>query len=311
MPRCIALRLRASSRRCAGRSIDSGAVTHAAAINVHRLITRTKHETMRTQACCDRLFEAGRLRDMKIFTLSIALFALFNEHACAQSPTIIQTASGEPKHLEVAEQLVLHLDLGNTDYSHGSPRVSFTSPCESHADCSGFADALLQYSYGFDKKEFRKLFGSGRPSAARYYEAIENQRGFTSVPHVRDIRPGDFLAVKYLTRTDNTGHVMLAAARPVQMERPKDPARTGSEQWKVLVIDSSESGHGPADTRHKKGPNGKDHDGVGEGQLRIYSDHAGNVTGFSWSTISVSKFKSPQEEPLIIGRLQLGNGQAP
>jgi hypothetical protein len=249
---------------------------------------------------------------MKLFTLSITLLVgSFNQSAYAQSPAVSHAAATKPKHLEVAEQLVSHIDLANTDYAHGAPHVSFTAPLESHADCSGFADALLEYSYGLDKKEFRTLFGSGRPTAARYYDAVENQSGFSLVPHVQDTRPGDFLAVKYLTRKDNTGHVMIVAARPVQMERPKDPARTGSEQWKVLVIDSSESGHGPTDTRHKKGANGKDHDGVGEGQLRIYSDDGGNVTGFSWSTISASKFKSPQEEPLIIGRLRLPSVKTP
>jgi hypothetical protein len=252
---------------------------------------------------------------MKRLIFVAFLLASISQIALAQAPAAARAAVPAPKHLEVAQRLVAHLDLANTDSAHGAPQVSFVAPFESHADCSGFADALLEYSYGFDKQEFRKLFGSGRPTAARYYDAIENQAGFALVPHVQDIRPGDFLAVKYLTRKDNTGHVMVAAGRPVQMERPKDPGRTGAEQWKVTVIDSSESGHGPTDTRHKKGANGKDHDGVGEGQLRIYSDDGGNVTGFSWSTISSSKFKSPQEEPLIIGRLQLNsaklNGSGP
>jgi hypothetical protein len=242
---------------------------------------------------------------MKRLLLIVFLSVFFNQLAVGQNLAPARAAVAAPKHLEVAQQLVSHLDLASTDYAHGAPQVSFVAPFESHADCSGFADALLEYSYGLDKQAFRKFFGSGRPTAARYYDAIENQAGFKLVPHVQDIRPGDFLAVKYLTRKDNTGHVMVAAGRPAQMERPKDPGRTGSEQWRVTVIDSSESGHGPTDTRHKKGANGKDHDGVGEGQLRIYTDDGGNVTGFSWSTISSSKFKSPQEEPLVIGRLQL------
>lgn len=230
----------------------------------------------------------------------------------AEAPTPApRAAPSVPKHLAVAQKLVSHLDLTNTDYAHGAPQVSFVTPYESHADCSGFADSLIEYSYGLDKKGFRAMFGSGRPTAARYYDAIENQSGFTVVPHVQDARPGDFLAVKYLTRKDNTGHVMLVAAKPVPLDRPKDPGRTGSRQWQVMVIDSSESGHGPTDTRHRKGANGKDHDGVGEGQLRIYSDDGGAVTGFSWSLISSSKFKSPDDEPLLIGRLQLSSLETP
>src|SRR5262249_43286345 len=77
----------------------------------------------------------------------------------------------------------------------------------------------------------------------------------------------------------------------------------GTLQWELAIIDSSESGHGPTDTRHANGPNGKDHDGVGEGILRLYTDPAGTVVGFAWSTLSASKFKSPDDEHLVIGRL--------
>jgi hypothetical protein len=211
-------------------------------------------------------------------------------------------AAAEPKHLAVAENLVTHLSLANTNYEHGKPSVKFTEPCESHADCSGFADELLTYSYGYDKQQFRKIFGSGRPTAARYYDAVSEQHGFQRIDHVQDALPGDFLAIKYLKRTDNTGHVMLVAARPVPMNATK-PVKPGTRQWRVTIIDSSESGHGPTDTRHRKGANGKDHDGVGEGVCRIYSDGAGDVVGFAWSTLGVSKFKSPDEEKLVIGRL--------
>lgn len=207
--------------------------------------------------------------------------------------------------MTVARQFLSHLDLANTDYVHGAPRVKFTIPCESHTDCSGFADALLAHSYGFDKQEFRDIFGSGRPTAARYYDAVIQQNGFARIERVQDARPGDFLAVKYFSRKDNTGHVMLVASKPALMNRPKSPLMPGTLQWEVAVIDSSESGHGPMDTRHKRGINGKDHDGLGEGILRIYSDGVGNVVGFAWSTLTASKFKSPQDEHLVIGRLQL------
>ncbi len=95
---------------------------------------------------------------------------------------------------------------------------------------------------------------------------------------------------------------MLVADRPRRMAA-KEPSIAGTIQWEVTIIDSSESGHGPTDTRHKKGADGKDHDGLGEGVLRIYSDTAGNVTGFAWSTQKVSKFKEPSDEHLVIGRL--------
>ncbi len=96
---------------------------------------------------------------------------------------------------------------------------------------------------------------------------------------------------------------MIAVDRPHTM-RFKPPEVLGSTQWEVPVIDSSKSGHGPTDTRHKKGPGGKDHDGVGEGVFRIYSDSEGKIVGFTWSTMSNSDFKEPGDEHLVIGRFE-------
>jgi hypothetical protein len=243
---------------------------------------------------------------MKPFRLlHIVLIAIASRSAVAQPTVQTFGATPEPRHLMIAKQFVANLDLANTDYRHGQPQVKFTMPYESHTDCSGFVDALLAQSYGFDEQLFRNVFGSGRPSARRYHDAIVQHNGFRLIEHVQSMRPGDFLAAKYLTRTDNTGHVMLVAGRAARIERPKKPLIAGTIQWEVPIIDSSESGHGPMDTRHKRGANGKDHDGVGEGILRIYSDGAGNVVGFAWSTLSASKFKSPEDEHLVIGRLNL------
>jgi hypothetical protein len=243
---------------------------------------------------------------LSIWIASAACIAAF-----ADQPSSPASGSAEPKHLAVAKELVAHLDLSNTDYAHGVPKVSFASPYESHADCSGFADALLTFSYDLDKKSLRKIFGSGRPTAARYYDAVENQSGFTQIKHVQDALPGDFLAIKYLTRKDNTGHVMLVAARPEQLAQGTKPVKPGTSQWRVTVIDSSESGHGPSDTRHAHGANGKDHDGLGEGVFRVYADAAGDPVGFAWSTVGASKFKAPEEEELLIGRFKVNNATSP
>jgi hypothetical protein len=205
----------------------------------------------------------------------------------------------------VARSLVAHLDLDNTSYKHGEPDVSFADPYKSHADCSGFIDLLLQHCYGYNKEQFKKWFDSSRPSARRYHDAIAEQKGFTLIQRVQDVLPGDLLAVKYLNRTDNTGHVMLVADRPVKIESKK-PVIPDTQQWSVKVIDSSESGHGPTDTRYARGPADKDHEGAGEGIFRISTDAEGRVAGFAWSTLAASKFRGPADEHLVIGRLMPG-----
>jgi hypothetical protein len=242
------------------------------------------------------------LRSKHFALLWAALIASASYAFAQQSPAPKQTPAF-PKHLALAEALVANLDLSNTNYTHGAGTVRFTAPCESHTDCSGFIDALFMETYDYDRNQFKKWLGANRPTAHRYHDAIEEEKGFQHIEHVQDARPGDLLAVKYLKRTDNTGHVMLVDKPPQKIE-PLPPVVPGTQQWEVAVIDSSESGHGDSDTRFHKGANGKDHDGLGEGILRIYTDSAGSIAGFAWSPLKVSKFKDPTDEHLVIGRLR-------
>lgn len=53
------------------------------------------------------------------------------------------------------------------------------------------------------------------------------------------------------------------------------PYVDGTVQWSVPVIDSSESGHGTTDTRHKRGADGRNHDGLGRGVFRLVGECAG------------------------------------
>ena len=210
-----------------------------------------------------------------------------------------------PRHLAQAEELVRNLELKHTTYEHGKVEIKWTPTRESHADCSGFIDELLKHSYGYDAAQFKRWFGSHRPSAKRYHDAILEQHGFRAIDRLPQVRPGDILAVKYLKRKDNTGHVMLVAGEPRRMP-PKPPLVEGAIQWEAPIIDSSETGHGPSDTRHHKGPGGKDHPGLGAGVLRIYADQEGKILGFTWSTLEHSEFKAPDEEHLVAGRLVEG-----
>ena len=211
-------------------------------------------------------------------------------------------AAEPPRHLAAAIDLADHLRLEDTSYQHGEPKVTWDGGCQSHADCSGFLDALLMHSYGYSRADFKRWFDSHRPSARRYHDAIVAKKGFQRIERLAEVRPGDVLAVKYLNNADNTGHVMLVTAHPRRIA-PARPVVGRTEQWEVPIIDSSRSGHGPTDTRHRRGPDGKDHDGLGRGVLRIYSNSQGAVAGFSWSTTKASKFGAPSDEHLVIGRL--------
>ena len=168
----------------------------------------------------------------------------------------------------------------------------------------GLHHHLLTHDDGLGPDDFRRWLGHRRPSAEDYHDAIVAARGFSRLDAVADVRPGDLIAIKYLTRHDNTGHLMLVVDAPRRIAL--SPLMGDDVQWAVVVIDSSESGHGPTDTRHKRGADGHDHPGIGRGVLRIHADARGEIAGFSWSTAANSRFIAPGHEHLAIGRLVPG-----
>lgn len=204
-----------------------------------------------------------------------------------------------------AERLVAALDLANTDYEHGRGTIVWDGTVASHTDCSGFIDHLLMHVDGYTADDFRRWFGKARPTADRYHDAIAEGHGFVALRSIAELRPGDLIAIKYLARHDNTGHVMLVVESP-RRQAPTSPLVDGTTQWAVAVIDSSESGHGDRDTRHHRGGDGRDHDGLGRGVFRLYGDSRGEVAGFAWSTLKVSRFVAPEDEHVLLGRFAPG-----
>src|ERR1041384_2177129 len=101
------------------------------------------------------------------------------------SATICVAQQASPKHLLAARNLVEHLDIDNTNYEHGQGTIVWSGTIESHTDCSGFIDHLLMHSYGYDRDAFKRWFDSHRPSAARYHDAIVEQKGFTQLQSVK------------------------------------------------------------------------------------------------------------------------------
>ena len=209
------------------------------------------------------------------------------------------------RHVADAERLLEQLDLSNTNYEHGVGSITWTGTVASHTDCSGFIDQLLMHDDGYNPEQFKRWFGIRRPTAATYHDAIASAHGFTQVGTVPELQIGDVIAIKYFNRRDNTGHIMLVVGKPKRVNS-SPPIVEGTTQWDIDIIDSSESGHGPTDTRHKHGADGKDHDGLGRGIFRVYTNGKGEIAGFTWSTLKISKFVSPDAEHLIMGRFVPG-----
>lgn len=218
------------------------------------------------------------------------------------------SGTDEPRHLKDARLLMTDLSPKNTSYRHKDGEVVWKGENGAkanicHTDCSGFIDALLEHSYGYSEADLKKWFDSKRPTARRYVEQIKDKNGFEEIKSLKNLKPGDIIAIKYPEGDKNTGHVMLAASIATPRDATK-PIHKGTKQWEVTVIDTSTSGHGPNDTRRTEG--GEYYPGLGRGILRLYIDQSGAVAGYSWSTFGNSDYHLQEERPLRIGRLVPG-----
>jgi hypothetical protein len=236
----------------------------------------------------------------KLFLLhAIILFAILNVSA-------FQTERNAP--LDWAQLLVKNIEPENTDYLHKKGTVKWAGVdgaegYESHTDCSGLLNALLERSYGLTATDFEQWLGVRRPLAITYHDVIESKNRFIPIDRISDVRPGDIIAIKYPPDADNSGHVMIVSEKPHRRTKDTEPVVAETEQWEIVVIDSSESGHGKADTRRRTDDSFGQ--GVGKGIFRLYCDRKGRFTGYSWSTFPNSEYHDQNDRPLAIGRLRL------
>lgn len=213
-----------------------------------------------------------------------------------------QTTARSP--LQWAELLVENIQPENTDYQHKKGTVKWqgidgAGEYESHTDCSGLLNALLERTYGLKSADFEKWLGLRRPLAITYHDAIESKNGFARIERVSDIQPGDIIAIRYPPDADNSGHIMLVAEKP-RRRTATEPIVPDTVQWEITVIDSSESGHGKTDTRRRS--DGGFGQGVGKGVFRIYTDKRGSFVGYAWSDFANSEYRERTDRHLTVGR---------
>lgn len=214
-------------------------------------------------------------------------------------------AAAGPDPLEWARRLVAGVTPETNAYASRPTIVTWAgvsgaSETRNRSVCSALVAHLLMQAYGYRPADFASWLGGRFPRAAGFHDAIAAGRGFDSVRRIAEIRPGDVLAIKYPPGSHPTGHVLLAASRPVE-RRATEPIVPGTVQYELSVIDSSHTGHGPTDTRHYA--KGKFHTGVGEGLFRLYAGPDGTLAGYSWSVTKASEVYTPSERHLVIGRL--------
>lgn len=200
-------------------------------------------------------------------------------------------------HLLWAQQLVADLSQANNSYGRSPLVVQWkgvdgASISRNHSDCSSLITALWRRAYGLDAVELRRWLGRANPQAKHYHAAITQANRFQRILQVSAIEPGDLLASLYQQpRPGATGHLMLAAGRPT----PAGACWSGRCAYRLVVIDSSRSGHGPMDTR-------RGGSGVGRGVIQLLTTVDGQLLGFRWSESQKSPWRLAPQESLVVGR---------
>ena len=218
------------------------------------------------------------------------------------SAALAQTATDVP-YLQTARQLVrdLRSDALVNEYGSRPTFLRWSHPTrEARTVCATFVAHLLEHTYGWKSETIQQWLGANGADASEWWEAVVKENGFQRFHKIEDVRPGDLLVIKYNDGSKDTGHIMLVDQTPQRIAATAPLAR-GTEQYHVEVIDSSASGHGPTDTRHK--PDGGFTGGIGKGAVRLYANRDGRIVGYAWSETSKSTFYHSPERELVVGRL--------
>lgn len=213
--------------------------------------------------------------------------------------------AADPEHLYWAEDIAANVTPdknmydSNPSYIHW-PDVNGVGAYENHTKCASFITQVLMQSYGWTSTYFTNWMASTSPTANKYYNAIEQQNAFIIIGNINDIQSGDFIAIKYPSGSTVTGHMMMANG-PATLRSSTLPFVTGTVQYEIQVIDSSQTGHGPTDTRLME--DGTYSPGAGIGIFRLYTNSTGVIKGYTWSTYNNSQYYDLNTRPIIVGRL--------
>lgn len=209
-----------------------------------------------------------------------------------------------PYHVELAEKMIANISDAKNDYSNGTPEVRFkgidgATDYYNKSDCSSFVTLLLQSAYRYSDQKFVEWTGEKDPEAVDYYTAANNDRGFDGFKNVANIVPGDLFIIKY-TNSSDTGHVAVIAREPTYIKTTQT-----EKVYSLHVIDCTGSPHNPGDSRSAS------QDGVGEGNMRIYTNLNGVIQRYSWNNYSNGVVANPSTHLPIFAHIPAKNIAVP
>lgn len=205
-----------------------------------------------------------------------------------------------------------------TGYS-GDLRAAFfiTSVIEHAQDVNAGYDA-------YDGADFFELWGTTSPGSNDYFTMCDDSVAvgdpdptpdkeyyLRRVTRAQDILAGDILAINQTT--GYSGHTVLVRAAPTEINPQINPKYAGTKQYAVKIYDATSSNHGCQwnDPQWADGRwigtscmDGYFDPGAGQATMRVYTDLAGNLLGYTWSvTSSTTSYYSPTTRPYRVCRL--------
>jgi len=170
--------------------------------------------------------------------------------------------------------------------------------CEARVQCNSFHNMVLNHCYALNIYEWtgRRFYS---PNAAFIHDQIVLQNQYTVVSSIHNLQVGDTIAIKYPAGWSTSGHIMFVHDVP-ELRTATAPLIPDTDQYGVMVVDSSSGYHGTWDTR--KG--NEFEEGVGLGEFRLYVDTTTEqIIGYTWSTYASSEYRALVGDlVLVLGR---------
>lgn len=213
----------------------------------------------------------------------------------------------DPPHVEFTRKFLAKLKPDMNKFQRQPTVVKFGPDPVCYADSMTVWNEILPEVYPqFKGRGLDTWLGGLPPQAGHYAKAIESENQFKQVQSLHELRPGDFVAIRY-EEGKEVGHLMMVNAIPKRYEATA-PLLDDSFQWLVEIIDLTNEPHGESDPRYRKG--GKHEGGFAKANFRFYVDGYGRPLGYTWTPGTRSKLIFQTERKVVFGRLNLSQPPA-
>jgi hypothetical protein len=259
-------------------------------------------------------------------TTSLAVASL----AAASFITLGSASASAKDHTDWALEYV---DRATVDVWGSDPCTIDWTAMTGKVKAACFFTLTLAKSKGYTDQDFLAMWGMRSPTSNFYFDLVnasppvgaappELETYFRRINRAIDIQKGDIFAVGAVidpgpdpdSEEDDVvvyaGHTMMITGAPTVINPQVNPRYSGTTQYAVPIVDSTNSSHGCnaayPDSRWTGTCNdGRMTAGAGTGTIRVYADALTNVLlGYTWSvTSSTTSYYAPSKRPYRIGRL--------